>query len=323
MSTDGADKGSGPRWIEAVRRARVVRTYLKIERPTVADAEGAASDIGISKRSFYYLARAFGASQSERIIKDHSSRIAPEAEAIIASAIGELGADSPVDRVGRLARERAKNAGVTMPANKTIATRLRTLTEQALTDKSIVESVVVDHAALEIPIIQDDRRYIPYVSVVLDVNQRRILGFNLHTSKPSAASAANALLNAVQNNGSLFFRPGKITYQSLDAEPWQLLRDALTPIELTLDPELKPAITYGAYTGRILANRIGGIPLRPRLATSTLLARTASSSVTSMADLGAYLAEQLSLTICPSVPDGDSIEVLAKQILRLRSSVTS
>lgn len=280
-----------PSWITAIARAKIVRAYLRIENPTVADAEIAALELGMSKRNFYYLAKALRQPDAGSIGKTaRPSRVSAEVEAIISDAIQRAGPDAPIQRIGRIAREEATRKSVQPPANKTIAARVRAGGNDDDADRHALH-LIVDWAPLEVPVIMREERVAPYATIAIDAASKSPVGVSLSLGLPSPETVTHALLQALTGLGD----DHKQIAMSLPApaeQDWELYADLLRSSGAAID--WKPG-SAGAHVGRLIGNRLAGIPLRPRLPTVEIVLRTDAYPAVTINDLALYLRERLGL----------------------------
>lgn len=115
------------KWAIATRRAETIAAYMRIQNPTMADADEAAATLGMRRRMFYNVLRDFRAAPEgparggERA---PSKALSAEAASTIDSVMLELGPGAREAEIMRAVRDRCDRAGIPTPSSGAIRTRL-------------------------------------------------------------------------------------------------------------------------------------------------------------------------------------------------------
>ncbi|MCU6455431.1 hypothetical protein LPN01_15220 [Sphingomonas sp. A2-49] len=278
---------SSPAWLKAVARARTVREYLSLENPTVADAALAAAKLNISKRSFYYLVKAFRV-LGERPVHSvpRPARVSKEIEKIIAGAIEKAGADAPINKIGRIARAEAAKLAIQPPANKTIASRVRAARGESNGGQE-EGRLIIDSAPMEVPVALSGGRAVPYATIVIDSTSHRPVGVSLSLEEPGPETVTHALM---QSLGFLQVTPMSmsISIPPKEQDRWTDLLNALQRAGIQLEQRSQG---FGSQVGRLLGNRLAEIPLRPRLGIEEIIERTKNLPAVPIGELDLYIRQ--------------------------------
>ena len=218
-------------WADAVRREAVIRPLATAARLTRAQVEAAARELGLSPPRIYGLLRQFrmhavtsslvrrkpGPAQGIRTLD-------PIREAAIEAAIDTvyLTRERPtLKTVLREVRRRCSIANLTPPSMKALRARVsaRSLRERAraregaeaagdrfrqvrpgLRTERPLQVVQIDHTKVDLMLVDDVTRACigrPWLTLVLDVHTRVVLGLLLSLDAPCATSAGLAVAQAV------------------------------------------------------------------------------------------------------------------------------
>ena len=218
-------------WAEAVRREAVIRPLAGAARLGRAAAEAAAGKLGLSVPRLYWLIRAFrrhpvtasllpGRPGQPRGVR----RLGPEIEERIEAAIDTIYLKPERPTVKRLfgqVRQDCVAVGLKPPSMKALRARItaRSLCVRVqaregaavagdrfrqvrvgLRTERRLQVVQIDHTKVDIMLVDDVTRACigrPWLTLVLDVHTRMVLGLYLSLDAPSATSAALAVAQAV------------------------------------------------------------------------------------------------------------------------------
>lgn len=218
-------------WAEAVRRETVIRPLCAAARLGKAAVAAAERDLGLSSSRIYALVRAFrrrpvtiALVPAKRGPQKGGRRLDPRIEARIDRAIEDvyLKPERPtLKRVLIGVRCDCRAAGLKSPSMKALRTRVtaRSLRErvkaregaEAAADRfrqvkvglrtgRLLQVVQIDHTKVDIMLVDDVTRACigrPWLTLVLDVHTRMVVGLYLSLDAPSAISAALAVAQAV------------------------------------------------------------------------------------------------------------------------------
>ena len=218
-------------WSEAVRREAAVRPLATADIKSRPVLDAAAADLGISTSQLYRLIaqyRQHPVTGSLVITKPGPRKgtrlLSGDVEQRIEDAIDRIFKTRECPSVEKLRREiRAdcRAAGLQPPSRKAIQARLsaRSLRELVTARKGAeaarqafapvrpglrpscpLEIVQIDHTKVDIQLVDDLSRAVvgrPWLTVVLDVFSRSVMGFYLSFDAPSASGVALAISQAV------------------------------------------------------------------------------------------------------------------------------
>lgn len=218
-------------WAEAVRREAVIRPLSVAPRLGLRVLGDAARELGLSVPRVYRLLRAFRDNPVTAALLPSkpgpprgSRKLGDEMEAAIEAAIEDiyLKRERPtLTTVLRQVRRSCRVAGLTAPSMKALRARVsaRSLRERVkaregaaaagnqfrqvrpgLRTERPLQVVQIDHTKVDIMLVDDVTRACigrPWLTLVLDVQTRMVLGLLLSLDAPSATSAALAVAHAV------------------------------------------------------------------------------------------------------------------------------
>jgi putative transposase len=219
-------------WAEAVRRETVIRPLVAMTPLGSAAVAKAARDLGLSKSRVYVLIRSFrnGPATSSLLRATSGPRKGKQklhfaVEAKIEQAIEAvyLQPERPTLKrvLGELRRD-CRAAGLKPPSIKALRARInaRSLRERTKAREGVavaearfrqvkpglrterpLQVVQIDHTKVDIMLVDDATRACigrPWLTLVLDVHTRVVLGLYLSLEAPSATSAALAVAHAVR-----------------------------------------------------------------------------------------------------------------------------
>ena len=218
-------------WAEAVRREAVIRPLCAAPRVGRVAIALAVRDLGLSQSRIYALLEAFRVRPVTASLLPSKSgpargsqRLAPGMEARIDAAIeaSYLTRERPtLTRLMRELRRDCLGAGLTPPSMKALRARVRVrslrermaarqgaaaagnhfrLVKRGLRAERPLQLVQIDHTKVDLMLVDDVTRACigrPWLTLVLDLHTRLVLGLYLSLDAPSATSAALALAQAV------------------------------------------------------------------------------------------------------------------------------
>lgn len=225
---DGIPDG---KWAEAVRRERTIRPLAAARRSDPAAVTAAARDLGLSRSQIYRLVRAYRekpVAQSLVPEKPGPRRgaclLRSDVEEIIQKAIDTTykRRERPTQQhLLREIRATCRAAGLKPPSRKAVSARIaaRPLREVAkaregaksarnrygpahpgLRPSAPLEIVQIDHTKVDVQLVDDLSRAPlgrPWLTLLLDVYSRCVLGFTVSFDPPSTAGVALALTQGV------------------------------------------------------------------------------------------------------------------------------
>lgn len=227
------DLGSVPAdvWDEAERRAEHVKRILQMPRPTRADVEAEAKLLGVSAATLYrYINTFVAAGKVSSLIPNSSNggrgrtRIGEESEAVIEAVINEEYLSTQKldpQKVIREYQRRCFNAGIEPAHDNTLRNRIDEITQKdkvksrqgrnalrgllplpgKFPEGSYPFQVVqIDHTPVDLQFVDDVTRE-PigrlWLTVMIEVYSRMILGFYLSPDAPSVNSIGLCMAHAV------------------------------------------------------------------------------------------------------------------------------
>jgi putative transposase len=218
-------------WAEAVRREAVIRPLSAVSRLKSHLVAEAARNLGLSERRIYGLLDAFRETPVTASLlpqkpgpKKGTRQLDAKVDAQIEAAIDDVYLKREQPTLRKVLRETARNcraAGLTPPSMKALRARVsaRSLRERmkaregaeaagesfrlvkvGLRTERPLQVVQIDHTKVDIMLVDDVTRACigrPWLTLVLDVHTRVVLGLYLSLDAPCATSAALAVAQAV------------------------------------------------------------------------------------------------------------------------------
>lgn len=218
-------------WAKAVRREAAVRSLASQPRTNRAIVFTIARDLGLSVAQLYRLIRVYRANPvTQSIVANRpgpakgTRRLPLETEGVIAQAIEAtfLRRERPtLEKLLREIRTTCQEADLKPPSRKAISARIATispkeivkrrdgseaararfaLVRSGLRPRAPLDIVQVDHTKVDIQLVDDLARAPlgrPWLTVLLDVHSRSVLGFTVSFDAPSAAGVALAIAQGV------------------------------------------------------------------------------------------------------------------------------
>ena len=219
------------KWAEAVRREPVIRRLCASERTSSVDVGTAARELGLSRSQIYRLIRRFRENPVAQSLvpanpgpKNGDRRLSAKIEEIIDAAIEtdyKRRERPTIQHLLREIRRACRMAGLNPPSRKAISTRLaaRSIKEitksregakvahnrfapvrQGLRPSVPLEIVQIDHTKVDIQLVDEHTRKPlgrPWLTLLLDVYSRSVLGFTISLDAPSAAGVGLAMAQGV------------------------------------------------------------------------------------------------------------------------------
>lgn len=218
-------------WLEAVRREAVVRPLALADRPSGSFVQAAADALGLSRAQIYRLIVRFRRHSvtvslvaSQRGPHTGARRLPDVVEQRIEDAIDRVfrQPERPtVEKLRRDIRQDCEAAGLKPPSRKAIQARISARSLRSLVQARAGAAVArqrfapvqpglrpphplaivqIDHTKVDIELVDDLAGAVvgrPWLTLVLDVLSRCVLGFSVSFDPPSAAGVALAIVQAV------------------------------------------------------------------------------------------------------------------------------
>jgi putative transposase len=218
-------------WAEAVRRGAAIRPLAAAATNSRAAVRITAEALGLSVSQVYRLVRVFrGQPVTQSLVvsrpgpRNGTRLLAPEVELRIEDAIEAMFKQRERPSMARLQRDIRKDcraAGLAPPSRNAIQARVSarplkelakaregskvarnrfTLVKPGLRPRALLDIVQIDHTRVDIQLVDDLARAVlgrPWLTVLLDVHSRCVLGFSVSFDPPSAAGVALAIAQGV------------------------------------------------------------------------------------------------------------------------------
>ncbi|MGS2805908.1 helix-turn-helix domain-containing protein [Nocardia sp. MW-W600-9] len=216
------------RWQVAVARAKVIGPLAQSDRVSVAAADQAAEELGVTQRQVYALVRRWRAGDgvASDLLPRRSSggrggaRLPDEVEQIIRKALRTRYLTRQRRSLTVICREIAREcriAGLTPPARSAVTRRIRRLDPVKATSalqgtdaargrraaggstpavEGLLERVQIDHTPADVMVVDDFHRLPigrPYVTAAIDEPTRCVPGLVITLDAPSATSVGLCL----------------------------------------------------------------------------------------------------------------------------------
>lgn len=276
----------------------------------------AASKLKISNAQFFRLLKQhdndLGAISMLRGVKgarQGTRRLGPDVEAIIDHCIEEhySGKKASISKVWQFVESHCTLRTLPVPSRKAIAARIDALPERVVYEKrhgkaaakqkyegkpgekdisDVLDHVQIDHTRVDIIITGDDGSPLmrPWLTVVLDVKSRVILGYYISLTPPNASTVALAMVAACFPKNKLLERLGdprirypfygifKVAHMDNATEfRSDVLHDAC--VAWGIDPQYRPVWGkhYGGHVERIIGTLMGKVHFLPGTTYSNVL----------------------------------------------------
>ena len=218
-------------WAEAVRREAVIRPLATVSRLKLHLITEASGKLGLSSRRIYGLLDGFRKNPVTASLLPRKSgpqkgarQLDAKVDAQIEAAIDDVYLKREQPTLRKVLREAARNcrtAGLTPPSMKALRARVSArglrermkaregaeaagdsfrLVKVGLRTERPLQVVQIDHTKVDIMLVDDVTRACigrPWLTLVLDVHTRMVLGLYLSLDAPCATSAALAVARAV------------------------------------------------------------------------------------------------------------------------------
>lgn len=259
---------------EIRRRVEVVRAYLEISAPSLADDRRHAGALGLGVAQFMNLVRIWrehrqaSALPGARIRRDRgrwTPVIGEDVEAIVRAVIDQLGADANPTAIQREVEARCGGAGLRPPSIDTTRARVLAARGDGVSETAAIHSAVLDHVALGIPVAgPQGRTGVPVLSFVANQGSGYVIGHAVSLHPPSPQGAARALLSSL--DGSKEVEVEWPLSMAVDATPgWRSLLDVLSRHGVIRTGRSGAPVPCGVAAKTLFGSALGGIPIRQRL----------------------------------------------------------
>lgn len=187
------------RWAEAKRRAAVVRRYLSLDAPTMAETAAFAAELGLARTQFRTLARSFATSAaSERVGGGrHHLRIDSRVDEEISNALERLGNGVSQDDLHAVVSASCTKRGISPPSISTV--RRRRIEACRPGGRPLGPPPgrwLLDHVELDVLIERDGLLLHPTLVAILHGPEAAIRGFDVDVGISQPVQGAKALVAA-------------------------------------------------------------------------------------------------------------------------------
>jgi hypothetical protein len=254
------------KWAEARRRVGVIKRYLAIPRPTGADRDRHAAELGLQTGQFYNLVRAwrehrkasvltYGARKASRPSRSRRGGVDPQAREIARAVIADLGRDAPIRLIETATVERCATEGVKPPSRGT----MRLLAKEAgvFPGDMPTTGIFVARTFVRLPTILDGAIELPAAVLAAEAPGGRILALAL--AEPGSDDAIDRIAEAIRARLDGSGLPVAATEADAD-----LLEAALPGISCVRETNPVIDLMLASTVGR----RVGHIELRVRRPTT-------------------------------------------------------
>lgn len=189
---------------EVVRRIAVLDRYLELDDPMASDAVSHAAKIGIGVQQFYRLARIWRIHHDPALVgagkrggrRTRRGGVAPEAAAIVADVIREIGAQASQSTILERVTERCDVVGVKAPSRGAVWTYVMDARSAGAVRNDGPARIAVGRIWAKLPVAFADRAIFPEVSIALLLPDRLVLGSDISCDPRRRASPSLALARA-------------------------------------------------------------------------------------------------------------------------------
>ena len=311
---------------ETLRRKAVVLRYLEIDKPTVADADAAAVEIGCSRRTFYMLVAIFrerrgkhGSPTLRAPAKSRpKTRLTPALEEIIRTAVDQAADGDSIHQIGECARAAARKRGLAPPHDKTVARRMRALKNDP-TKFASDPDITIDFSPLLANIGEFGQPAIPVAAAAIRTGDGRLLAVRIEIDEPTASNTDALIANALENWG--VDHPWEKVTVRLSTAPgaqWRLLRRQLRAAGARVVGRIDDHMPMGTVLRRTQGDALGGVPMRPRIPTHELKSRVGLFTTTTIGELAGHLQTVLAVDTTVSagaeMPSGAAASIIQRNM---------
>ena len=240
---------------EVRRRIGVLDRYLAIKRPTRADAERHAGEIGIGVAQFYRLAKAWRLHSKPQMVgvgergrpRTRRDGVPEKSRSIVVEVIGERGADAKLADLLREVARRCEAAGTVTPSRGALWTYVMDARATSPIRTNEPRRIVVGRVWAELPTLHGDGNMFPEVTIAMLLPERTIIGSDVSLDPGKRGSAALALARAFATMGDV---PADLQVEVSAAD-----REEVLPVHLArLGRE---PLLGGRSTGTTIASNLG------------------------------------------------------------------
>ncbi|WP_300114331.1 hypothetical protein [Sphingobium sp.] len=266
-----------------LKRVEVLKRYVRDKSRT--NAEQGAAELGLSMVHFKKLAHVWELyGRADRLPgaewpKTKSTSASNELKDALRQAIDES-PSSTVSSIARRAIEIATLRGIPIPSRNTLRARIADILADAAPVRPSGQEcdIVVVHAALNLPVETDGGATMPIAALAVHPPTRTVLGIGLSDTCITARAAAQALKTALRrlpmsSPVAASTGPIRVGFDTLPGPEWSSLRSALQQGGAIVEGNER-ALPRRDAAASFLGRKVGGIQIRPRLATKPAAERT-------------------------------------------------
>lgn len=176
------------KWAEVRRRIKAVRRYMALEKPTAADREHFAGQLGLGAQQFNNLVKAWrlrrdvnalspGVRRSGVKSKSKEGGVHPGARALAAELIAERGAVTTLDEMFEAVSSSCAEKSLPVPSRSTVWLLMKEAEEASVGQGD--PKMLIGRAFLKMPVDTGRSITFPEVTVAINLPERFIIGATL------------------------------------------------------------------------------------------------------------------------------------------------
>lgn len=254
-------------------RLETIVEYCLLDHPTMEQTRRAAARIGVTTAGFYRLVSVWRRAGDPAVLDGAAGprsgpRTSPHNdEGFVRTTLDELPTGRTVERDVEDVMLAAERAGRRVRGRSTLRRLITELRAEQAVRSGNCSGVLIDHAALVMPVSADGGLPVmPVATLVVDTNRRSILAIRLAIDPPSAATIPAALGRAAADGA--FVRdpapPSDLTYVRGSSRDWDELERRLSSIGIRVRGS-RLSMIRGGLSGAFVIPSLLGLKTLPAI----------------------------------------------------------
>lgn len=277
------------RLAEVRRRIDILNRFGALKRPTGAQSDAFAAEMGTSKPQFYRLAKLWRLHKNPLLLcggtrKPHRAQrtdgVTPAVKKIVSDVIEAMGSDARISKICREVAIRCERVGEAVPSRSGIWPYVMDARARGGQQTEGPRRIVLGRVWAKVPTLHEGTTFFPEILLACELPSRRIVGFDISVDPARIADPALALAMAFTAHQDL--REGVEIV--MDAGDAIAVRDVYMHW-VGSEPQPMSHFTTGILS-RSLGRRLAEMPIlyRPTIASTERLLKSKINSPVSGAD---------------------------------------